>query len=109
MLEMCEEEVAQLERVREVTADAYVPIVTSVPGPASLLPGHTVTLAQSPHTPHTALSLVMKRKHYTKLVTCVTVVTIVSMFSAMVTDLHQYWRRDNNQLVSVGSRGENSQ
>lgn len=62
-----------------------------------------------PLTPHNALSLVMKRKHYTKLVTCVTVVTIVSMFSAMVTDLHQYWRRDNNQLVSVGSGGENSQ
>ena len=51
MLEICEEEVAQLERVREVTADAYVPIVTSVPGPASLLPGHTVTLAQSPSHP----------------------------------------------------------
>ena len=44
----------------------------------------------------------MKIRQYTKLVTAVTVVTIVSMFSAMVTDLHQYWQREHGLVLSSG-------
>ena len=49
--------------------------------------------------------LVMKKKHYTKLVTGVTIVTIVSMFSAMITDLRQYWRKEL-QATSISQEGK---
>ena len=47
----------------------------------------------------------MKKKHYTKLVTGVTIVTIVSMFSAMITDLRQYWRKEL-QATSISQEGK---
>ena len=48
----------------------------------------------------------MKIRQYTRLVTAVTVVTIVSMFSAMVTDLHQYWRREQGLVTALSSGGK---
>lgn len=50
--------------------------------------------------------LVMMKKHYTKLVTCVSIVTIMSMFSAMITDLQQYWRRGLSQEISISPEGK---